>query len=115
MGDRGESGVLELGLGSSERANVLSPPAAKRVELINFSGPKQCFGSNASSVRRSEAPKAMSESHHSLPQGNPAAIYMYIYIYIYLILSIVPKTICIYIYIYIQMYAYMYLCVYIYI
>ena len=28
----------------------------------------------ARSVRRSEAPKALSESHRSLPQGNPAAL-----------------------------------------
>ena len=28
----------------------------------------------ASSVGRSEAPKAFSESHHSLPRGNPAVI-----------------------------------------
>ena len=57
---------------------LLLPPAAKRVELINYSGPKRSFGLSiapiASSVGRNEAPKALSESHRSLPQGNHVAV-----------------------------------------
>ena len=37
---------------------------------VNFSVPKPI----ASSVERSEAPKALGESHLSLPQGNNAAV-----------------------------------------
>ena len=60
-------------------SNVLLPSAGKRVELINFSGPKQSF------LRRDrtdymqcgticEAQKSSSESDSSLVQGNPAAV-----------------------------------------
>ena len=44
-GIRGESGLFSVEEeGSSEEAKVLLPPAAKRVEFINFSGPKRSFG-----------------------------------------------------------------------
>ena len=43
-------------------SNLLLLPAAKRVELINFSGQKRSFG------------QALCKSHRSLPHGNPAAL-----------------------------------------
>ena len=44
-GIRGEPGLFSVEEeGSSEEAKVLLPPAAKRVEFINFSGTKRSFG-----------------------------------------------------------------------
>ena len=58
--------------------NVLLPPAAKRVGLINFPAPKRSFGRRDSaycmSVGGSEVLKPLSESDRSLPQGNTAAV-----------------------------------------
>ena len=60
----------------------LLPITAQRVESIFFFFSNRCeafseSGATApitSSVGRSEAPKALSESHRSLPQENPAAV-----------------------------------------
>ena len=74
---RGESGVIGWREGKPEEANALLPPAAKRVEFINFSKPKQSHGWRDSadcSVGRREVLKALSKSHRSLPQGSPAAV-----------------------------------------
>ena len=55
--------------------SIQSPPASKRAELINFSGPKRSFGQPAiaSGVGLSEAPK--SERVPSQPASRkPAAV-----------------------------------------
>ena len=50
----------------------------KGVWLVSFSGPKRSLGRRDSADckqrGRSEAPKALSESHRSLHQENPAAV-----------------------------------------
>ena len=65
-----------MGGRNPEGANVLLPPATKRVELINFSGLSEALGGAiapiASSVGRSESPKALNESHRNLPQVSAA-------------------------------------------
>ena len=56
-------------------SNILLSPAARSVELISFDQSGALGGAIApiaSSVGRSEAPKALSESHRSLSQKNPA-------------------------------------------
>ena len=50
------------------------------MELINFPGQNRSFGRRDSAdckqraMGQSEVPNTLNESHHSLPQGNPAAV-----------------------------------------
>ena len=77
------SRVSELKLSASViqlliNSNILLPPAAIRVELIIFSGPKWSFGQRDSADCKQRGTKwsaEVAESHRSLPQGNPTAAF----------------------------------------
>ena len=81
-GELGSSVLGEGGGVSPEGANILLPPTAKRVKLITFSGPRRSFvlrrkiaiKPTQDCKQRGMRREALSESHHSLPQGNPADV-----------------------------------------